>query len=274
MFADLDETIRQLLIRQVPLDPAEVDVSFETPDREWSGRLSRPTVNCFLYDVRENHQLRESDWEVHRGNGSATVKKPLLRFDATYQVSVWARAPEDEHRLLWRVLTVLARHETLPDDVAQGTIKDQPWPVQAQVAQPEQAPKNAADLWQVIDNRIRPSLTYVATLALDPLVAYTAPLVFTRVARVRDLDASAGREIGPAFEIAGRVRDRRDASQALAGAVVRLRETGAEVTTDDEGRFTFVRAPEGQITLVVRAPGRREVSRRTAVPSPNYDLEV
>ncbi len=51
MFADLDETIRDLLIKNVPIDLTEVDISFEAPDREWSGRLSRPTVNCFLYDV-------------------------------------------------------------------------------------------------------------------------------------------------------------------------------------------------------------------------------
>jgi len=35
-------------------------LSFEEPDREWSGRLSRPTVNCFLYDVRENHEFRRT----------------------------------------------------------------------------------------------------------------------------------------------------------------------------------------------------------------------
>src|SRR5579872_2360538 len=60
MFADLDETIRQLLIHGVPLDLSEVDVSFDAPDREWSGRLSRPTVNCFLYDVRENLEMRQT----------------------------------------------------------------------------------------------------------------------------------------------------------------------------------------------------------------------
>src|SRR2546425_13010782 len=102
MFADLDETIRQLLIRFVPLDLTEVDVSFEAPDRDWSGRLSRPTVNCFLYDVRENLELRRTDWEVQRKNGEGTSKRLPARIDATYQITVWARAPEDEHRLLWR----------------------------------------------------------------------------------------------------------------------------------------------------------------------------
>ncbi len=117
MFADLDETIRQLLIKQVPLDLSEVDVSFEAPDREWSGRLSRPTINCFLYDVRENLDLRATDFETMRNNGkgTSTAKRFPARIDATYQVTIWARAPEDEHQLLWRVLVVLYRNPVLTD---------------------------------------------------------------------------------------------------------------------------------------------------------------
>src|SRR3981189_3031239 len=104
LFADLDETIRQLLIRDVPLDLSEVDVSFETPDRDWSGRLSRPTINCFLYDVRENLELRATDFDQMRNhsNGTATSRRMPARIDATYQITIWARAPEDEHHLLWR----------------------------------------------------------------------------------------------------------------------------------------------------------------------------
>ncbi len=277
MLADLDETIRQLLIREVPLDPSEVDISFDIPDREWSGRLSRPTVNCFLYDIRENHQLRGTDWDMVAGNGHSSRRRAPLRFDATYQVSVWARAPEDEHRLLWRVLWVLARHETLPEELLQGALREQPVPILAQVAQPEQAPRNAADLWQVIDNRIRPSLTLVVTLALDLDQVVTSPLVFTRTLHLRDRQdgaANSSRRSSEAIQIGGRVRRRRDATRPLAGVVVQLQETGAEVTTDEEGRFVFPHAPRGRVTLVVQPPGQAAATRQVEVPSPNYDMEV
>jgi hypothetical protein len=285
LFADLDETIRRLLIRDVPLDPTEVDVNFEAPDREWSGRLSRPTVNCFLYDVRENHTLRVTEWEVRRTNGTAQAQKRSLRIDATYQISAWARAPEDEHHLLWRILVALFKHPLLPEELLQGSMQNQPYQVPAQVAQPEQAPKNPADLWQVIDNRIRPTLTYVVTIALDPAVAYTAPLVFTRITRMGDRlrvpDGSApgspSRESLTQDEhlaIGGRVHRRGNAAESIGGAVVVLRETGESATTDDEGRFRLARAPRGPITLQIRVPGRREVTRRAEVPAPQYDVEV
>ena len=94
MFADLDETVRQLLIREVPLDLTEVEVSFDAPDREWSGRLSRPTINCFLYDVRENEEMHEAAWDITRDatNGTVTRRQLPLWVNTTYNVTVWARA--------------------------------------------------------------------------------------------------------------------------------------------------------------------------------------
>ena len=61
MITDLNETIRQLLIQKGPLDPGEVDISFETPDREWAASISNPTINLYLYDIRENHELRATE---------------------------------------------------------------------------------------------------------------------------------------------------------------------------------------------------------------------
>jgi hypothetical protein len=196
VFADLDEAIRALLVRGVPLDPADVDVSFDAPDREWSSRLSRPTVNCFLYDVRENHQLRETDWDVRKTSVAAVKRRAPLRIDATYQVTVWARVPEDEHRLLGRVLATLFRYPHLPEEMLSGGLREPAVPIPARVAQPDHAPQNFADLWQSLENRIRPSLTYVVTVPLDPEVEFSAPLVLSRTVRVVDLAIDANRSRG------------------------------------------------------------------------------
>lgn len=273
MLADLDETLRQMLLRHVPLDPTEVEISFEAPDREWSGRLSRPAVNCFLYDVRENHRLRPSGWEIRRENGVATKHSGPLRFDVTYQITVWARAREDEHQLLWRVLAALVKHPTLPADLLQGNLKQQPVPIPAWVSQPEHMPQNYADLWQALDNRIRPSLTYVLTLALDPEIGYTSPLVLSDRPTV-DMGNLDRHEMAEAHQIRGQVRDRQDPTKVIAGALVLLRETGARARTDDEGRFTFSGAPRGPVTLVVRAPGRTETTWPINVPDPSCELDV
>jgi hypothetical protein len=216
VFAELDETIRQLLIRHVPLDLAEVDVSFDAPDREWSGRLSRPTVNCFLYDVHQNLQRRDTEWQVTRDDVTRAVtrKKGPLRIDATYYVTVWARAPEDEHRLLWRVMAALARFPAIPTDVLASGLQDQPFPIQTQLAQGDQTRTSATDLWQALDNRVRPSLSYVVTLALDTSFEFTSPMVFTRVARIN----SAVNGVGGADELVYSVRPAASADAASPGS--------------------------------------------------------
>jgi len=273
LFADLDETIRQILIAGVPLDLSEVDVSFDAPDRDWSGRLSRPTVNCFLYDVRENLELRATDFETMRnnGNGTSTSRRLPARIDATYQITIWARAPEDEHHRLWRVLAVLFRQPVLADDILQGGLKGQPFPTHAKIIQPNQARANPAEMWQSIDNRIRPALTYTVTIPLDPELVFTDPMVFTRRMRVFGEDPT--QPVAEGLQISGRVRDRKDANIGIPNALVTLKESGASMTTDALGRFAF-RVHEGKSHLTVLLPDGKEVSHEIEVPSPEYDLKV
>src|SRR5205814_728649 len=97
-----------------------------------------PTVNCFLYDVRENLEMRATDFEHMRNNsnGTSTSRRLPARIDATYQITIWARAPEDEHHLLWRVLAVLFRTPEIPDDMLVGGLKSQHYVTHAKVIQP------------------------------------------------------------------------------------------------------------------------------------------
>src|SRR5713101_532417 len=97
MFADLDESLRQLLIREVPLGVNDVDIVFERPDRDTVARFTKPTVDLFLFDLLENRDLRESGWNATlNGNGRATLRWPPVRVNLRYLVTVWAQAVDDE----------------------------------------------------------------------------------------------------------------------------------------------------------------------------------
>jgi len=50
----IDSTLESFFRATVPLSAQDVDVSFEPPDREWSAKLTRPTVNVFLFDIRRS----------------------------------------------------------------------------------------------------------------------------------------------------------------------------------------------------------------------------
>src|SRR5205823_455041 len=78
-----------------------VDVSFDAPTKDWSARRNTPTVDLYLYDIREDLVRREVMWEPVRGkDGMVSGRKPpLRRFKFSYLVTAWTQRPEDEHRL-------------------------------------------------------------------------------------------------------------------------------------------------------------------------------
>ena len=65
MLQDLDATLAALL--QAELSVQNVAISFAAPDDQFppSG-VSLPAIDFFLYDVREDHDLRSTQWELER----------------------------------------------------------------------------------------------------------------------------------------------------------------------------------------------------------------
>lgn len=167
MIQDLDDTIKELLLQKAGIDPAAIDISFEMPGKEWAAGISKPTINAFLYDLRENHELRSNDVQLARNGAVGTQTKPPARVDATYFISVWTTDVSDEHRLLGGVLTALLKYPTLPEEVLKGSAASQPFPLHAWIAQPDRTP-NVWDFWGGLDGRLKAGISYVVTLALSP----------------------------------------------------------------------------------------------------------
>ena len=83
MIDDLDDALRDLLIREMPIKNNEIDISFGQPNKEWSSRLSRPTLNLYLHDIRENPTLRRDQnfAELERRPDSVVHRRPPLMAD-------------------------------------------------------------------------------------------------------------------------------------------------------------------------------------------------
>ncbi len=274
MIADLDEGIRQLLMQRGNLDSGEVDISFEMPTREWSARLAKPTVNVYLFDIRENKELKDpSAWTARRGpNNTAVKSRPPVRLDLSYRITAFASTVEDEHRLLSRVLLVLFRNPVFPSDLLQGEVAGQE--VRTEVAQPDGIIQSPADYWGALDNDIRPAIDYKLTVALDVGVEQLARLVLTARYRAGQLDGANGLasvDELPVY-IGGKVHHADDPAQGIAGARVTLLERALDTVTDAEGRYLFQGVPAGRYTLVISAPGMEPERRELEVPSGSYDV--
>src|SRR5438270_11276116 len=116
--ADLDEGLRLLLRRELGRHGFEgVEIAFDAPSREWSGKLTNPTVDLFLYDLREAANRAQLTQSESRSNGQTSLSAPSLQLELSYAVTAWTKAVEDEHRLLSQVLAVLFSHRHIPDDL-------------------------------------------------------------------------------------------------------------------------------------------------------------
>jgi Pvc16 N-terminal domain/Carboxypeptidase regulatory-like domain len=284
MFDDLDETIRQLLIAEIPLKNAEVEISFDQPKREWSARQSKPTLNLFLYDVRENNVLRQPQWERLPGNskdGQAHLKRTPFRVDCTYMLTTWASVPEDEHRLLTRSLLALFRFPILPADRLVGSLRNPPYDIQAVLARHDRL-TNPAEVWSALDNEMRPSVSYIVTLALDPWKEITTPVVRTRTLHTgqsttlpsfRELSEDTREEMQL---IGGKVTDSSRDGAPLSGIDVAIKGTGLFAKTDPEGRFVLGSVPSGSYTLVVWPLKGKPKEKKISIPEKEggYDMAI
>jgi hypothetical protein len=172
MIDDLDRTLAALLARDLPAGLVEqVTVTFVAPNDQFPPpSVALPAVDLFLYDVRENRELRRADPRVERQGGVVTRTRPPVRVDCSYLVTVWASDSSttpayDEHRLLGEVMRVLLRYPTLPEAVLQGSLQDQELPLPTTTMQSGHL-QNLAEFWQALGGRARAALNYTVTLAV------------------------------------------------------------------------------------------------------------
>ena len=272
MLTEFHRSLQSLLYDRGHIAADDVDISFEMPIRPWIGARTRPTLSFFLFDIRENTELRQTSPETVRANGRGTHRLPPRRFDLRYLVSALTTVVEDEHLLIWRALGTLMKHPTLPAEMLPESIRAFGIPVTGKIADPDDSPR-ALDVWSALENPPRPALIYVATVPLDLEMETSAPLVLTRTARfarfATDDDSDAVPEIRT--EIGGRVRDRKGALLRRASISVDGR-AGPHAVTNEGGEFTLAGIAPGSFTLKVQTESGATTLVPIQVPSDSYDL--
>jgi hypothetical protein len=272
MLADLDETLRSLLKRELGRHGFDgVEIAFDAPAREWSGQLSSPTVNLFLYDLRESQESRPNEWIDDRSNGHREIRPPML-MECSYAVTAWTQAVEDEHRLLSQVLAVLFAFPVLPGDAMPARLQGlaDRFPISGRIAQAKADGK--ADFWNAVGGQYKASLDYVTTIACESGSAFErGPEVRTQTIGVRMADGPPG-VVTEMHRIGGTVT--RKGGEAVAGAWVAIPSLGLLATADDGGRFRFDRVPPGSHAIEVRAPDGGKAGAEVEVPAGKVDLVV
>lgn len=309
MINDLDRTLREILTKELRLANGRLVVQFDQPSREWSSAITQPTLNLFLYDLRENNVLRQHQWQQatqKNGNGRIQQKRTSFRVECHYILTAWTpknpNRAEDEHQLLSNAMLVLFRHPELPSDYLQGVMRDQPFEISARLAAHDRL-TNPAELWSALDNELRPSVSYIVNLAFDPwqeieilpvrtLTIRTdnpqhppsmpnppkSPRFFTSTSATRQAPAAAyliDRATIDFHFIAGTVRKE---LKPQANLDIVIQGTNFGDKSDENGRYALGRLAPGQYTLIIAQDDEILQKRIITVPLTNkdddYDIQL
>lgn len=126
MIEDLSASVRALLEYELLTPGQEVipnlSISFAQPDESFPpASVTKPAVNLFLYDVREDLKLRHNEWFRYRQMSPINyeVKRQPLLMECSYLVTAWSdsatAAANDEHTVLSAMIMALRRYNCLPD---------------------------------------------------------------------------------------------------------------------------------------------------------------
>jgi hypothetical protein len=265
---DLSLTLRAMLTQPgLPADLAAAQIAFDRPSETFNP--GQATVDVFLYDIRENLDLRNPEPTIERVNGHAVRHSPPMRVACTYLVTAWpvggAELPLQEHRLLGQTLQVFARYPTIPVIFLQDSLKGQQPPLPLVTSRTDGL-KEPAEFWSALGGRLRPSLSVTVTIGLEVFAAETLPLVRTEQIRIVQRPSIGGR----VFAVDG---------AAVAGAAVSLVEAGLSTTTGGDGRYTIGPVAPGNHTLHAQS-GAASGAVTITVPDParsppgGYDVKL
>ena len=264
MIRDLSESLGAMLDDPaIATDFPELSaaaIAFDRPADNFNP--AQTTIDLFLYDVREDMELRSNEPLHTRTAAGVQVHQAPLRVLCSYLVTAWpvggTELPLQEHRLLAQALQVLARNKQIPISFLRGKLIGQEPPLPTMTARTDGL-KDPHEFW-------------TAPVTVPEVIVSEIHLGPRASADGEGLTASAG----PArFRIGGHVTDA-VTHAPVVDASVSLVELGLAARTDQQGRYHLGAMTAGTYTVRVEK-GITVKSVTVTVPptaGTNYDVQL
>jgi len=163
---EIDESIRALVRREVTGD---VEVVFDAPTKDWASRRNTPTIDVYLYDIREDMRRRQlGRVDLPNAEGRTVAHRlPPRFFKLSYLLTAWTQRPEDEHRLLADLLGCFLRNDAIPPEDQVGDLAQNDIPLPVTLAVPPPEDRALSDVWSALGGELKPSLDLVVVAPWD-----------------------------------------------------------------------------------------------------------
>jgi hypothetical protein len=230
MLHELDTALRALVERE--LGQTDVEVDFDAPTKDWASHRNRPTIDIYLYDIRQDVTRSQfGQIEVRQPDGTLSQRRPQPKFfRLAYLVTAWTQRAEDEHRLLSALLVTFLAHETVPQDLLAGSLAELGISIPMAVALPPPQDRALSDVWSALGGELKPSLdlSIIAPLLPERYEDVGPPVDVEPVLTVVDRQSGARERIGarpvPADRSRGVYENRRPPPPAPVAASSRARK--------------------------------------------------
>ncbi|WP_326688301.1 DUF4255 domain-containing protein [Streptomyces sp. NBC_01795] len=191
MIHEVDGLLRTLL-QGGALTGTDIEIAFDAPTRDWSARRNAPTLDAYLYDIREDVKRRERGTSAVRDERGVILRRRQAPrwFRLSYLLTAWTKRPEDEHRLLSAALATLMPHELLSPEMLPEPLAALDLTVPLTVAGIQAESRSLAEIWSALGGMLKPSLDLVITVPFPAHPDYDAgpPVTEGAVVRTRELD--------------------------------------------------------------------------------------
>jgi len=238
----IDETLERFFRATVPLSAADVDVSFEAPDRTWSAKLNRPTVNMFLWDIKRSTDRARTGVQEYEQDGVRMRRLALPRVELRYLVSAWTSEHADERALVGALLQTVLGHSDVPAEFVSPALASLS-PLSMTLTR---SGDTSMDVFKTLEGQLKPALDMVIVTDVD-----------TRLGRpTAGLVGDIGLNIADVHGAGSAARSRRVAGEVrVAGAAGRqVLSPHGTATIDATGRFLVRAMPGDQLTIELDPP--------------------
>ncbi|MBD2354952.1 DUF4255 domain-containing protein [Tolypothrix sp. FACHB-123] len=266
------QTLAEILAGGTSLTSTEqIDFSHPSNRREEG---AGPTLNLYVYDIRESKQFQQSGRQVER-KASRSLQPTSVGwspnwFDVSMLLTAWDRTALGEHHLLSEALTVLLRHRSLQEDYLVPELRGYGNLSLTVALDP---PIEIGSLWSALNVPLRSALYITAMIPVEPQTTLV-PLVYERIFNLQNQlsENGNGTVVTRRVAIAGMVKSA-VTNLPLTTAEVTIQRTKKSAISNQEGLFFFEDIRLGNYVLTVNCPGYLPQNVNVLVDSQSYSFK-
>ena len=265
------QTLVEILAGGTSLTSTE-QIDFSHPsNRKEEG--AGPTLNLYIYDIRESKQMQHSGRQVERqltrALQPAGVNWSPTWFEISMLLTVWDRTALSEHHLMGEAISVLLRHRLLREEFLVSELRGYGNLNMTVSLEPQ---LEAGSLWSALTIPLRPALYLMVTVPFEP-ERNVVPLVWERIFQIQNQFGNGSTEtITKKVVIAGVVKSA-VTNLALAQTEIKVMGTKQSANSNNDGLFYFENLSMGNYILLLNCQGYLPLQVNVLVDSQNCNFK-